>query len=30
VEDFPVTVVGDIYGGDLYQEGKTRYRRSWK
>ena len=26
VEDFPVTVVNDIYGGDLYQEGKTRYR----
>jgi len=27
VEDFPVTVVNDIYGGDLYQEGKARYRR---
>ena len=27
VEDFPVTVVNDIYGGDLYQEGKTRYRK---
>ena len=26
VEDFPVTVVNDIYGGDLYQEGKARYR----
>jgi tartrate dehydratase beta subunit/fumarate hydratase class I family protein len=22
VEDFPVTVVNDIYGGDLYEEGK--------
>ena len=27
VEDFPVTVVNDIYGGDLYQEGQARYRR---
>ena len=27
VEDFPVTVVNDIYGGDLYQEGKAKYRR---
>lgn len=26
VEDFPVTVVNDIYGGDLYQKGKARYR----
>jgi len=26
VEDFPVTVINDIYGGDLYQEGKNRYR----
>ena len=26
VEDLPVTVVNDIYGGDLYQEGKARYR----
>ena len=25
VEDFPVTVINDIYGGDLYQEGKDRY-----
>jgi len=23
VEDFPVTVINDIYGGDLYQEGKA-------
>jgi fumarate hydratase subunit beta len=28
VEDFPVTVVNDIYGGDLYDEGKQRYRHS--
>jgi fumarate hydratase subunit beta len=28
VEDFPVTVVNDIYGGDLYDEGKQKYRRS--
>ncbi len=26
VEDFPVTVVNDIHGGDLYEEGKARYR----
>lgn len=26
VEGFPVTVVNDIYGGDLYEEGKARFR----
>jgi fumarate hydratase subunit beta len=26
VVDFPATVINDIYGGDLYQEGKARYR----
>ncbi|HID86369.1 MAG TPA: Fe-S-containing hydro-lyase [Anaerolineae bacterium] len=26
VEDFPVIVVNDIYGGDAYEEGKARYR----
>ena len=26
VKDFPVRVINDIYGGDLYQEGKARYR----
>jgi fumarate hydratase subunit beta len=26
VEDFPVTVVDDIYGGDLYEEGKAKYQ----
>ncbi len=26
VEDFPVTVVNDIYGGDLYEAGKAKYR----
>ena len=26
VADFPATVANDIYGGDLYQEGKVRYR----
>jgi len=26
VEDFPVTVINDIYGGDLYHEGKAKYR----
>ncbi len=27
VEDFPVIVINDIYGGDLYEEGKAAYRR---
>jgi fumarate hydratase subunit beta len=27
VENFPVTVVNDIYGGDLYEEGKAKYRQ---
>lgn len=27
VEDFPAVVVNDAHGGDLYQEGKERYRR---
>ena len=26
VENFPVTVINDIYGGDLYQEGKSKYQ----
>ncbi|MFC2035254.1 Fe-S-containing hydro-lyase [Chloroflexota bacterium] len=26
VENFPATVINDIYGGDLYQEGKAKYR----
>jgi fumarate hydratase subunit beta len=26
VQDFPVTVINDIYGHDLYEEGKERYR----
>ncbi|MDP2730244.1 MAG: Fe-S-containing hydro-lyase [Dehalococcoidales bacterium] len=25
VVDFPVIVINDVYGGDLYQEGKTKY-----
>ncbi len=28
VEDFPVVVVNDLYGGDLYSEGRERWRRS--
>lgn len=28
VEDFPVTVVNDIYGGDLYDDGKAQYRQT--
>jgi len=26
VENFPVTVVNDIYSGDLYEEGKSKYQ----
>jgi fumarate hydratase subunit beta len=26
VKDFPATVINDIHGGDLYVEGKARYR----
>jgi fumarate hydratase subunit beta len=26
VKDFPVTVINDIYGGDLYVEGKEKYQ----
>jgi fumarate hydratase subunit beta len=28
VIQFPVTVINDIYGGDLYLEGRSRYRTS--
>ena len=28
VEDFPVVVINDLYGGDLYLEGRERWRRS--
>lgn len=27
VEEFPATVVNDLYGGDLYREGRERWRR---
>jgi fumarate hydratase subunit beta len=27
VEDFPVVVVNDLYGGDLYKEGRERWRK---
>jgi fumarate hydratase subunit beta len=27
VKDFPVTVINDIYGGDLYVEGKEKYKK---
>ena len=27
VEDFPVIVINDIYGGDLYKEGIKKYKR---
>lgn len=26
IENFPATVINDIYGGDLYEEGKARYQ----
>lgn len=26
VEDFPATVINDIHGGDLYEQGKARFR----
>ncbi len=26
VENFPATVINDIYGGDLYEEGKAKYQ----
>ena len=26
VENFPVTVINDIYGSDLYEQGKTKYQ----
>ncbi len=28
VEDFPVVVVNDLHGGDLYHEGRERWRRA--
>ncbi len=28
VEDFPALVINDIYGGDLYEEGKAKYART--
>ena len=27
VRDFPCIVINDIHGGDLYQEGKQKYRK---
>ena len=27
VENFPAIVINDVYGGDLYQEGKAKYQR---
>ena len=28
VEDFPVIVVNDIHGNDLYRQGRERYKKS--
>ncbi len=30
VEEFPVVIVNDLYGGDLYAEGRERWRRKRK
>ena len=30
VKDFPATVVQDMYGGNLYDEGVKRYRKTGK
>ncbi len=30
VEDFPAVVVNDLHGGDLYEEGRRRWRRTPK
>ena len=30
VEDFPVVVINDLHGGDLYREGRERWRRRVK
>jgi fumarate hydratase subunit beta len=27
VKDFPAIVINDMYGGDLYEEGKAKYRK---
>ena len=29
VKHFPAIVVNDLHGGDLFEEGRIRYRRSW-
>jgi fumarate hydratase subunit beta len=29
VKNFPVRVINDIYGGDLYEQGKAKYRIAW-
>ena len=26
VENFPATVINDVHGGDLYEQGKAKYR----
>jgi len=28
VKDFPCIVINDMYGGDLYEDGKAKYRRA--
>lgn len=28
VQDFPATVINDMHGGDLYEEGKARFRKA--
>jgi fumarate hydratase subunit beta len=29
VEDFPAIVVNDVYGGDLYEEGRRKYENKY-
>ena len=29
VQSFPAVVVNDLYGGDIYAEGRKKYERSW-
>jgi fumarate hydratase subunit beta len=29
VQSFPAVVVNDLYGGDIYDEGRNKYQRPW-
>lgn len=30
VDNFPAIVANDVYGEDLFEQGKTRYQKEWK